>query len=57
MVKTELIRSSLTGYWVADPVVYLLDSNLLRPATAADLTHFFGGDNVHFTLLGYTKLV
>ena len=28
VVKTELIRSSLTGYWVADPVVYLLDSNL-----------------------------
>ena len=45
VVKTELIGSSLTGYWVADPVVYLLDSNLLRPATAADLTHFFGGDN------------
>ena len=57
VVKTELTGSSLTGYWVADPVGYLLDSDLLRPATAADLTHFFGGDNVHFTLLGYTKLV
>ena len=57
MVKTELIGSSLTGYWVADPVGYLLDSDLLHPATAAFLTHFFGGDNVHFTPLGYTKLV
>ena len=57
VVKTELTGSSLTGYWVADPVGYLLDSDLLHPATTAALTHFFGGDNVHFTLLGYTKLV
>ena len=57
IVRDELVSSSLTGYWVADPVAALLDSDLLRPVSATELSHFLGGDNVHFTPLGYTKLV
>ena len=56
-VREEFVNSSLTGYWVADPVAALLDSDLLRPVSTTELSHFLGSDNVHFTPLGYTKLV
>ena len=29
IVRDELVNSSLTGFWVADPVAALLDSDLL----------------------------
>ena len=57
ILRSELSGSSLQGYWVADPVSSLLDSDLLRPISAKDLGHYFRGDNVHFSPLGYTKLV
>ena len=53
----ELAGSTLDSFWVADPVGSLLDSDLLRPVTSTELSHYLGGDNVHYTPVGTTKIV
>ena len=57
IVRAELVGSTLDSFWVADPVGSLLDSDLLRPVTSTELSHYLGGDNVHYTPVGYTKIV
>ena len=57
VLRAEISGSSLEGHWIADPISSLLDSDLLRPVSASDLGHYFCGDNVHFSPLGYNKLV
>ena len=44
IVRAELVGSTLDSFWVADPVGSLLDSDLLRPVTSTELSHYLGGD-------------
>ena len=56
-MRGELSGSTLSRFWIADPLAILAESDVIREVSAENIIPFFVGDNVHLTAPGYSKLV